>query len=103
MVGATGFEPATSWSQTKCSSQAELRSVRLPLFKSQKEFITDEGRLAAFACSGGRLARRGGRHLAARRRALLLFDFNAQFHWVASGSDWGGSGNSASYFPKHHD
>src|SRR5262245_18189860 len=26
MVGATGFEPATSWSQTKCSSQAELRS-----------------------------------------------------------------------------
>ena len=27
MVGATGFEPATSWSQTKCSSQAELRSV----------------------------------------------------------------------------
>ena len=28
VVGATGFEPATSWSQTKCSSQAELRSVR---------------------------------------------------------------------------
>ncbi len=26
LVGATGFEPATSWSQTKCSSQAELRS-----------------------------------------------------------------------------
>src|ERR1700722_19092061 len=26
MVGTTGFEPATSWSQTKCSSQAELRS-----------------------------------------------------------------------------
>src|SRR6266404_2533696 len=26
VVGATGFEPATSWSQTKCSSQAELRS-----------------------------------------------------------------------------
>lgn len=26
MVGAAGFEPATSWSQTKCSSQAELRS-----------------------------------------------------------------------------
>src|SRR5215203_5751962 len=26
MVGATGFEPATSWSQTKCSSQAVLRS-----------------------------------------------------------------------------
>ena len=26
MVGATGFEPATSWSQTKCSGQAELRS-----------------------------------------------------------------------------
>ena len=28
VVGATGFEPATSWSQTKCSSQAELRSER---------------------------------------------------------------------------
>jgi hypothetical protein len=26
MVGATGFEPATSCSQSKCSSQAELRS-----------------------------------------------------------------------------
>ena len=26
-VGATGFEPATSWSQTKRSSQAELRPV----------------------------------------------------------------------------
>ena len=26
MVGATGFEPATSWTQTKCSSRAELRS-----------------------------------------------------------------------------
>ena len=25
MVGATGFEPAASWSQTKRSSQAELR------------------------------------------------------------------------------
>ena len=24
-VGATGFEPATSWSQTKRSSRAELR------------------------------------------------------------------------------
>ena len=29
MVGATGFEPATSCSQSKCSSQAELRSVGL--------------------------------------------------------------------------
>ena len=29
MVGATGFEPATSCSQSKCSSQAELRSDRL--------------------------------------------------------------------------
>src|ERR1022692_867763 len=28
MVGATGFEPATSWSQTTRSSQAELRPVR---------------------------------------------------------------------------
>ncbi len=27
MVGATGFEPATSWTQTTRSSQAELRSV----------------------------------------------------------------------------
>src|SRR5580698_886049 len=27
MVGATGFEPATSWSQTTRSSQAELRPV----------------------------------------------------------------------------
>src|SRR5258706_12405916 len=26
MVGATGFEPATSWTQTTRSSQAELRS-----------------------------------------------------------------------------
>jgi hypothetical protein len=26
VVGATGFEPATSCSQSKCSSQAELRS-----------------------------------------------------------------------------
>ena len=26
-VGATGFEPATSWSRTKRSSQAELRPV----------------------------------------------------------------------------
>ena len=26
LVGATGFEPATSCSQSKCSSQAELRS-----------------------------------------------------------------------------
>ena len=25
VVGATGFEPATSWSRTKRSSQAELR------------------------------------------------------------------------------
>src|SRR6516225_10613224 len=28
-VGATGFEPATSWSQTTRSSQAELRPVGL--------------------------------------------------------------------------
>src|SRR5262245_29083241 len=27
-IGATGFEPATSWSQTKRSSQAELRPVK---------------------------------------------------------------------------
>ena len=26
-IGATGFEPATSWSQTRRSSQAELRPV----------------------------------------------------------------------------
>ena len=26
MVGATGFEPAAPWSQTRCSSQAELHS-----------------------------------------------------------------------------
>src|SRR5262245_47371465 len=30
MVGATGFEPATSCSQSKCSSQAELRSDNGP-------------------------------------------------------------------------
>jgi hypothetical protein len=29
-VGATGFEPATSWSQTKRSSRAELRPEYLP-------------------------------------------------------------------------
>ena len=29
MVGATGFEPVISWSQTKRSSQAELRPVGL--------------------------------------------------------------------------
>jgi site-specific recombinase XerD len=29
-VGATGFEPATSWSRTKRSSQAELRPERIP-------------------------------------------------------------------------
>ena len=31
MVGATGFEPATSWTQTTRSSQAELRSDTPPL------------------------------------------------------------------------
>ena len=31
-VGATGFEPATSWSRTKRSSQAELRPVCRILF-----------------------------------------------------------------------
>jgi hypothetical protein len=30
MVGATGFEPATSWTQTTRSSQAELRSDASP-------------------------------------------------------------------------
>ena len=47
MVGATGFEPATSWSQTKCSSQAELRSVRpgdeypiIATFRNEKEHPT---------------------------------------------------------------
>ena len=28
-IGATGFEPATSWSQTRRSSQAELRPVTI--------------------------------------------------------------------------
>src|SRR5438105_11321173 len=37
MVGATGFEPATSWSQTKCSSQAELRSDKLASNMSQRK------------------------------------------------------------------
>src|SRR5436305_10398891 len=34
-VGATGFEPATSWSQTRRSSQAELRPVQggTPLYQ----------------------------------------------------------------------
>jgi hypothetical protein len=32
MVGATGFEPATSCSQSKCSSQAELRSDGGPYY-----------------------------------------------------------------------
>ena len=27
-IGMTGFEPATSWSQTRRSSQAELHPVR---------------------------------------------------------------------------
>ena len=38
MVGATGFEPATSWSQTKCSSQAELRSEPILTQASQLYF-----------------------------------------------------------------
>ena len=33
-IGATGFEPATSWSQTMRSSQAELRPVGKTLFPS---------------------------------------------------------------------
>ena len=32
-VGLTGFEPATSWSRTKRSSQAELQPVSLTLRK----------------------------------------------------------------------
>src|SRR5882724_11899837 len=54
MVGATGFEPATSWSQTKCSSQAELRSDNWvpsipypPGFRN--DFLLSPGRFELFA------------------------------------------------------
>ena len=52
MVGATGFEPATSWSQTKCSSQAELRSDKAGSeYPIKHRFRNQKVRLIAFAQS----------------------------------------------------
>jgi hypothetical protein len=46
VVGATGFEPATSCSQSKCSSQAELRSDAAELFHTPQH--TSKRSLATF-------------------------------------------------------
>ena len=37
-IGAKGFEPSTSWSQTRRSNQAELRPVTRPLRPSAKVY-----------------------------------------------------------------
>ncbi len=59
MVGATGFEPATSWSQTKCSSQAELRSDEAPIIAHVPPVARSER--AKFRPAGARLAFRAFR------------------------------------------
>ena len=74
MVGATGFEPATSCSQSKCSSQAELRSdPRRPVIFQKLalqcndyfEFYLDLNT----AASGEQLVRDTSRQRADRSRA----------------------------------
>ncbi len=59
-IGAAGFEPTTSWSQTRRSSQAELRPVKtfnsalwLSLFAFQSYFINyyiSTGKLVRSRC-----------------------------------------------------
>ena len=64
-VGATGFEPATSWSQTRRSSQAELRPV---IFQS----INRQSHL--------RTCRRGDRSSQAELRPVIFQSINRQSH-----------------------
>ena len=64
LVGATGFEPATSWTRTKRSSQAELRpglslhaTIRSALGGSN--VVRDQRLSTAAICLGQRLGRWG--------------------------------------------
>ena len=52
-VGVTGFEPATPWSQTRCSSQAEphpvLSVIGVPFFSERKiYYMSARGRCQHF-------------------------------------------------------
>ena len=93
MVGATGFEPATSWTQTTRSSQAELRSeLMMPMelsWFSQSNGPTAAGYFACIRVQGKRI-RRGWKTRSTKAKAkidyfatslptMLLFDDDLQY------------------------
>ena len=50
LVGAVGFEPTTSWSRTRRSSQAEPRPERSS--KDGEVYISEQNDLSAFSLRG---------------------------------------------------